>query len=60
MVAEFNEVIDTIEGKNFIHYAEHYNGVLYSSMLPDEGYFYTDSNNSLINTDIGRNEYDNE
>lgn len=34
-------------------YAEHYNGVLYSSMLPDEGYFYTDSNNSLININIG-------
>ena len=40
-------------------YAEHYNGVLYSSMLPDEGCFYTDSNNSLINTNIWRNEYDN-
>lgn len=34
-------------------YAERYNGVLDSSMLPDEGYFYnTDSNNSLRITDI--------
>ena len=27
--------------------------------MSDEGYFYIDSNNSLINTNIGKNEYDN-
>lgn len=41
-------------------YAEQYNGVLYSSMLPDEGCFYTDSNNSLININIGGLNDDNE
>ena len=29
-------------------YAEHYNGILNSSILPEEGYFYTDNNNSQI------------
>ena len=51
---ELEDSIFNIHMKEDGIYAEHYNGVLYSSMLPEEGYFYTDSNNSLINTNIGR------
>ena len=50
---ELEDSIFLIHMKEDGIYAEHYNGVLDSSMLPDEGYFYnTDSNNSLRITDI--------
>ena len=41
-------------------YTERYNGVLDSSMLPEEGYFYTDNNNSLSSINIGELNDDNE
>ena len=50
---ELEDSIFLIHMKEDGIYAERYNGVLDSSMLPDEGYFYnTDSNNSLRITDI--------
>ena len=50
---ELEDSIFLIHVKEDGIYAERYNGVLDSSMLPDEGYFYdTDSNNSLRITDI--------
>ena len=50
---ELEDSIFLIHVKEDGIYAERYNGVLDSSMLPDEGYFYnTDSNNSLRTTDI--------
>ena len=50
---ELEDSIFLIHVKEDGIYAERYNGVLDSSMLLDEGYFYdTDSNNSLRITDI--------
>ena len=41
---EFEDSIFHIHMKEKGIYAEHYNGVLDSLMLPDEGYFYNDDN----------------
>ena len=50
---ELEDSIFNVHMKKEGIYAEHYNGVLDSSMLPDEGYFYNINNSNLHNiTDI--------